>query len=509
MPDSANTKAAAPKPSRRRRLTRTTFRWLWRGIKVVALLLLVALPLGVGWISWTNHQGQRAVEDAVRAVVDQGEFPPEPVAIPAEENGARHLRAAAILMFVSETRHEDWPVFGMADWPEFGVPLEADQIETLTQMVELSRDGYRAMKAARAYESFDFDPQREFDLQQKLEVLSGSRHLARWLSIRHLLLIEQDKPEQAAEMVGDVLLVAKSLRQDDTLLSALVDLSIVALGFSMVEDSLSRQEFPDDALARMQCELITAVDGWDTLNIMKREAQRDLARWLDPDEALNHTLAQGIYISDVWEQVRQTIHEEFTGTPYERVEAWWYDWANRIGFASYWICPGRMQLRMVREYEYMLQALEQVENDGEVDPALLDEVDDTEFYTPKAVDSNLRTLRQGRTTLYCHIYGLEAERYRLREGAWPTSIEQIQLSDLPPIDDWGNRLAVTRTEQGFKVYSFGSNGRDDSGLDRWDDYDMADFPNDEPDDWNMTLLDPDIRGTLELEDESFDLNGLY
>ncbi|MEM9915624.1 MAG: hypothetical protein AAF911_11735 [Planctomycetota bacterium] len=498
MPDST---ASVPPVSRRRSFFRFTGRWLWRGTKTVALLLLLGLLVGVGWITWVNHQGQQAITDTVREIVDEGGLPPEPEVIPAEQNGARYLRAAAALMIESDTLRADWPVVGSADWPEFGVSLNADQIDTLVQMVELSQGGYAAVEQARAYDVFDFDPQRNLGLNQELKILSDSRRLSRWLQIRHLLLTEQNEPAAAAEVIGDVLLVAESLRQDETLVAGLVDLSIVALGYSLVEDTLSRHQLPDAALARMQQALLTATDGADTLGMMKRETQRDLARWIDPDEALNRAMFHGFYRDSIWEEVRKAIHEELTGTPYDFVESWWDDWAERISLASARLCPGRTQLHLVKEYDYLLQALAQVESNGEVHPSLIEEVDDTEFFTPNAVAASLRSFRQGRTVLLCHIYGLEAERYRLREGTWPTSIDQIELTALPPVDVWGTRLAVAKTDQGFKVYSFGDNGRDDGGLDRWDDYDWADYPDGEPDDWNMMLLDPEIRGTLEPQEE--------
>ena len=430
-------------------------------------------------------------------MVERGDFPIDPTAVPFDENGARHLRAAAALMLErTDAFREDWPIFGAADWPEFGVGLKAAQIDILAQMVELNRDGYATMESSHSYSAFDFDPDRDLSLQQQLVILGDMRRLARWLQIRHWLLAARGDSNGAAQTVDEVFLIARSLRQDDALIFSLVDISITALGYGLIEETLSRNVLPDDALAQMQRALMTAVDRPDILVTMTQGAQRDLAQWLDPDAALNRTLNRGVYVEDTLDEIRRALHEVLTDTAYESVEAWWYRLIERLGFAYFRVCPGSLQLGLVEEYHALLTAAQQVADEGRVDPAFAQECEENEIYTPNAIEASLRTFNQAQTLVRCHIYGVQAERHRLREGTWPTSIQEIRIEAFPPVDAWGNPLAVTRTEQGFKVYSFGDNGQDDGGLGRWDEYDRDDYPGGEPDDWNMALLDPQVRGRL-------------
>ena len=497
MPDSGpanDTAAPEPPPSRRRRASRITLRWLWRGTKAMALLVLLTLVLGVIWITWTNHRGQAAVEAAVADMISQGQAPATPV--PAAENGAPHFRAAAALMVQTDGLREDWPVFGLADWPQFGVRINSDQITILKEIVQLNQQTYEQIDELRPFNFVGLKGDRPLGLREHVEVLGHARRLARCLQIRFVLETALGNTAAAIQTVADIRRVASTLRPSAALIDRLVEISIDSLNRGIIEEAISRGVFPDAELRAMQQTLISALGGPAITEIALRDTQTDVARWIDPDAALNHTIAQGAYLNDVWDEAREAMREALTGSSMPAIELWWVDWIERAQVAYARICPGSMQLRVLDEYDVLQQALAMIERDGRLNRQWVDTKQDQGYLVPASLDSSLRTSEQHKSILLCHIYGLEAERYRLAHGGWPDSIEALTVEAVEPIDAWGNRLALTRTDRGLRVYTLSSNGRDDGGLNRFDDFDWNDYPDGEPNDWHMKLLDPEVRGTL-------------
>jgi len=93
--------------------------------------------------------------------------------------------------------------------------------------------------------------------------------------------------------------------------------------------------------------------------------------------------------------------------------------------------------------------------------------------------------------LGCAEVMVAMERFRIANGHWPETLDQIPKSILPeiPLDPYsGSPIKVKRDENSWIVYSVGPNGTDDGGTldDRFD-------PKTEDSDWGYTLHDPSAR----------------
>ena len=86
---------------------------------------------------------------------------------------------------------------------------------------------------------------------------------------------------------------------------------------------------------------------------------------------------------------------------------------------------------------------------------------------------------------------LGAERYRLGNGRWPDSLEQLvpEFLDAVPEDYFGaGKVRCVRTDTGVLIYSIGRNGIDDGGVPR------SEAGRSGADDLPFRLLDPELRG---------------
>ncbi len=465
-------------------------------MKYTPLLIVILLILGIAWITWTNHRGQRAVEQAIREIAQSGITLERPAEVAPENNGSRYLFAAAEVLYQPEDYPEDLPIIGGADWPHFGQAIEPDQIRTLEQMTATNQHMYELIESARAFENFNYPFDPYADMQASLDILGDSRALARWIHIRQLLYSSNGDHDAAVGSVADIFMMAELLRNKINTISALVEISLVAMGYSAAEELLSRHVLSTQQTDRLQQIVMSAIDKRSLLRTMRLEMYRDLVLLKDPDRTINRAHYNAMLLEDVWEEVEKTIIEAISEEPFEQEEFWWIRQTERVVMAYTRVCPGSVQLATIDEFRKFQTAAKMVDQTGKVDEDFADFANDQGYYTPNALAAGLRTERQVSVLLLCHFYGLEAEKYRLSHGRWPERIEEIAREDIPPTDPWGNPLAIRTAKFGLIVYSFGSDGEDDFGFNRWDPPDRERFGGEEPDDWRMLLLDPKHRGQL-------------
>ena len=506
MPDSgpANAPTAPePPPSRRRRATRFCFRWLWRGTKAIALLILITLVLGVIWITWTNHRG-RAEAQAVRDLLrDRGlEVWPELSLTTTPENqlddGGRLFLAAGQAFAFDESLSSEAPFFGDADWLSFGQQVNTERAQILQQMLQPNRAALDLARRAADRERFKYRFGNPYPLVG-LPGLGQLRHVARWQQIEAEAAAAAGDDAGATDALVRTFRLAESMEEDASLLSYVVRVSIVALAIEVTEDVLSRGELGSDQLTRLQEAARTALDGDRLAAAFEQEAVA-LAGYIDDGDVLLDTIdfsqAQQMHMAH---RVRQV----FIGDVEAETTAWWDIVAWRIERARYHLAPGLAQQQAAVRIRFFLEAADRLRAGNALDEAFVQRAEAAGFQDVRVFGRNSRTNNHQHARLQCFVLALEAEKLRLAHGDWPDDIRELVSGQAVPVDPWGQPLRMIRSPHGIRIYTTGPDGEDDQGFARWDDYDPQPFtnkPHGEPDDWRSRLLNPELRGTLNTAD---------
>ena len=170
----------------------------------------------------------------------------------------------------------------------------------------------------------------------------------------------------------------------------------------------------------------------------------------------------------------------------------WIDDALYSTFVTW--CPGHLQLKHARAFDNTLALYDELADPAITPQRLIDiasgqDSDDVFFVHTATVG----TFQQVRAHTQATIAALEVERFRLREGRWPTGLGEV--FDEVPQCAYGHPLHMKRIGHEVRVYSIGENGIDEDGNGPASPHDYE-----AEDDWGIILLDPDQRGRPATED---------
>ncbi|MEO1236690.1 MAG: hypothetical protein AAFX76_07880 [Planctomycetota bacterium] len=215
--------------------------------------MLFTTVLGSAWVAWTNARGQRAAEAVVTEFHDRyPDFDSSSPHLHHPDNGAPLFFAAATVLKNDHDHEEDVPVFGSADWLDFGYPVSAEQQQILEQILEPNHAAFRLAPEARTKPTFHYDAKTGIFAEQSLHILSRLRHLARWLAVEAQHHAVRSDGEAATETITLIHHLSHSMSNDHNVLFNLVQTSIDALAIGVGEDVLSRGEMGVGALTRIQ-----------------------------------------------------------------------------------------------------------------------------------------------------------------------------------------------------------------------------------------------------------------
>ena len=470
-----------------RKSLRWTFRWTWR---IGTVVVLIAVLLGSAYIVWTNHRGGKAAERALAALAARGvpgERRPE---IAEADNGARFYLAALEVLALPEDLKAKLPVVGWAKWPRHGEGFTAEQVALLREAVSRNAAALDLARRARRLSAFDYGLDANSDLPRTLDVLTGSRRLIHWLRIDSLLAGAEGDLDRATDDYLTALHLAGSLREERHLVVHLVRLSLDALTRVSIEDLLSRCELDDGQLGALAKALDAARGSYDLAEACRGDLRRLAILLADPDRALSEAerqlRQQNRMEREMWgnllgESDADLGADLFRLSPGPRIVK-----AGHDAFAT--LCPGQIQLILVRQVEDVLPVFDQI-----ADPAtdiervleLYEAEDRTGVHTgiPTAARSQFRAI----AALTAAVVGLRAEQFRLRTGRWPERLSEVV--DPVPSDAYGHPIRMHRHDDGVYVYSIGANGVDDKGLSG----NRGEATTGDEDDWSFRLLDPDKR----------------
>jgi hypothetical protein len=262
-----------------------------------------------------------------------------------------------------------------------------------------------------------------------------------------VLAIEDGKKEQAVDSLLAMLNVSRSLGDEPFLISQLVRIATRTIASRSVEWSLAQGELPPEKLKALQA--AWAADSEEPILLFGLRGER--AIW---DRQMENFLNGSANLSEM-----QEVGSDFKG--FAGGLGWWY-YRTRL--------PGD-RAQSLRNFNAVIEVArkpveEQVALKGGTSMLVFDtEHPITKLFFPaiqKMSEANWRTTADSR----CVVAGLACERYRMKAGKWPASLESLVPEYLPtmPLDPYdGKPLRLKVLPDGIVVYSIGLNKIDEGG----------------------------------------------
>jgi hypothetical protein len=360
----------------------------------------------------------------------------------AGENAANWITGAATVQ--QKLDQEQWKplevlVGRRSERPPLAEPLSAELKVLLEQFVQRNSKALESLHQAAAIPECRYPVDFSQGPSIQIPHIGDVRDGCRLLGVEAAWQAESGNSKGAAEAVEAILQVAGSLDKEPIMMSHLVRMAGANVAIGPLERALSRVEFTDEQLARLQQAfgdvhgedgLLRAVAGSRCMYLVAFQRPQALDR-----EQFNHL------------------------PPVPLLEAY-----SALGFSAR---DGIAFLDHMDECMRIVQL-----------PA---------FQRPAAVDAADARLRAKRG-LFVHEFGyaaffirremqgaawmelaaaaLAVERYRLARGSLPESLGQLVPGYLAavPVDPFdGLPLRFQRTDRGFAVYSVGEDRKDDGG----------------------------------------------
>ena len=284
--------------------------------------------------------------------------------------------------------------------------------------------------------------------------------------------------EAALDALDDLGTLAAALNERPVFGEGLVSMTCLGMQFACAERIMETGEIPADAIRRLRQQLAA-------------NAGRTSLRWP--------------FIAEL-----ATAHFMFTELPAHEAAAYEFghvSWQLRLLL----LVPTLRERDAMTYYGHMQRRIEATEQPPRRRLAVTDEIraealalelngPPTSWYsmvTAPSYDATVRKEVAVQMRARAAQAALAAEQYRLANGRWPDSLDQLVpglLAEVPEDAFSDGQVIYRRTEHGIAVYSVGPDGGDDGGVPEWE----VDHRLDEPADaWDISfrLLDPELRGT--------------
>ena len=231
---------------------RRWIRWAWRGAKIIIAALLV---VAIVWAVWTNAAGERAKREALAKVRSAG-LPTSFAYADTEPDwdtpGTRFALAAFALSHFPDTVLEGVPILTMVHPPQLGVAVPPEMTQRLAHFSDEAKP-FRTMLAEVAqHQQFDYNLNWWDRDSPDAERYSDLRRAARTAHVLSLNAQARGDGDEALQLLGMVLHLNQSFRNEQFAMMALVRVSVQALVRSAAEKALSRTTPSDGAIAALE-----------------------------------------------------------------------------------------------------------------------------------------------------------------------------------------------------------------------------------------------------------------
>jgi len=289
--------------------------------------------------------------------------------------------------------------------------------------------------------------------------LSKARSMTRMLALAAWVDAEEGRPREAVGKVRDSLAMARSLRNEPFLVSALVEAVCVSITVSVaLPRVLTRTDVPNEDLEALQrdCEKIA-----EEFSI-RLGLEGELAAFCD---AYGDIRSGRVKLQQVIDQSRWYGLQQGTGQS-----------AGSIVIAKmpHWLIKGQIDSDQAAGMRYLVDINDHVEGSpaelAQVRERFAAEMENERhllaYVRSRTLESGPDTVFETRARLRSAAAALAALRFKNDTGKWPDTLATLvpKYLDKVPLDPYADAPLVYRVlDDGILVYSVGVKGKDDGG----------------------------------------------
>jgi hypothetical protein len=407
--------------------------------------------------------------------------------IPEEQNSARHVLAAAKHLGLNPLGETPLPFdeeTGMQK-PDFQLPPFEEPVESMHQYLQrieprqrysddfakLLSEELRLHEAAllEGRKLIDWPRRGRYPVTYAKDLLSTPlphaqdvRNLATVLGWEAALAAHDGNTDRSLVLGRSAVPLARTLGDDPSSICCLVRIAVVALGTSSIERTLAQGVASAAELQKTQ----------QLLELELQECPESLTAAMRGERGMFFQVGEGLATGQLG-----TIWLERLSAGKSGAASNWYqkatDWAILRVYARRGQIIGLESLtRMVESTRLppaeQLAAFDKFE--AEAKTLRVRAFGDFSYLLPALMLPAIHKVGmahlKGRSHLGCAVAGLAAERYRLKHGRWPETLEALvpEFLDKVPNDTLAGRSVVLkRLEDGILIYAVGLDRVDDGG----------------------------------------------
>jgi hypothetical protein len=401
-------------------VTKPRGRWR-RRILTVAIAGLLALLVGRAIF---DFWARRRVDEVAARVeqkfgsLDQASLTPAPV--PAEENRARAMRAAASLLAGKTAEHQ--PAFSAFTASRTPVPVPAG----LRAFVDASEPALKVAHDARGRRQSNWEV--DYATGNAMPSLLDIRSLSNALYLEARIALDEDRPDAAATSITTGLALSSSLRQEPNLVTQLIRIAVGTRHFDAVQRLLTASEPSGSSLA-------------------------DVAAWLSenrlPDPMELGLLSELKHFNAMWARAETVGLQALTGettppSPWMSPVEWLLRPLGRI-----------LRVRQLEQMELLLESQKGARPRTEIPaPSSWALPQRLAHVAVPGLERAIDTGDQFNGQLVVAELAVALRRYRLDHGQYPEDLSQLSpayLAAVPNDPQTGKPPAYSRQGAGFHL----------------------------------------------------------
>ncbi len=460
---------------RKRRRRRRTILLIVLG----AVLLTVALPLLAGFVYDRYWQGR--LNAKVAALTAQGklltlqQMLDRSKDLPADQNSAL-VYLSAFSQLEDEPQSDLSDMLGRRD--DLGVRPSPQALDVLDAEAGANAQALETMLEAARLDlgSYPLTP-GPVAIALTPDHLTPLRRCTRLCGRVAVLRAAQGRPDQATAYLLAQFGLASSLGRKTMLIEELVRIAADAIALDALERCVALCRFGPDDLKSLQtrAEREEAAFSRSEGILFERSVGHDSFRYAQENPKATGDLGVGFPLG---------LYRWVPGWR-ERDELFFHDIMDGMERAV--ALPPRQALLETKQMGATVMACEREMFPPPVLSAML----------LPALTRAVRDEMEVRAHLLAAATALACERFRLKNGRWPDSLDQLVpefLDDVP--DDYFDvgKLHYVRTDRGVRVYSIGPDGQDNGGKTREEAHQAGLSEDGDIHDVVFRLLDPELRG---------------